>query len=211
MKTTADQRGPEPTRDEVFAFVDAHPESVTVAADCVKHFAGLGRVIDGGKVRMWLSRRRHADATPATVATSTPVAGDKGGLSVGGKWAVLEDPPPAGQGRAREPSKTDSKPVQRLAPAMKQWIRDAAEGFASFLATAKDCAIEVEVIKANPKGDGGQIRVLDMQQYLNAAKSLAQVMDLAKGTDAFDNDTGGEVEETNDEAAQLADAFGFKR
>lgn len=211
MKTTADQRGPEPTRDEVFAFVDAHPESPTVAADCVKHFAAQGRVIEGGKVRMWLSRRRHADATPATVATSAPVAGDRGGLKPAGKWGVLEDAPPAGQGRAREDAQKLSTPVRRLAPEAKERFRQAFDGLTAFLATANDIAIEVEVIKANPKGDGGQIRCLDMKQYVDAAKALELILSLAKGTDAFDNDTGGEVEETNDEAAQLADAFGFKR
>ena len=73
-----------------------------------------------------------------------------------------------------------------------------------------------------PLGGGEQLALLiklgDQSRFAvphpmltQAAKALAQVMDLAKGTDAFDNDTGGEVEETNDEAAQLADAFGFKR
>lgn len=202
----------EPTREEVLAWVDAHP-SPTVASDCVKHFTSKGRPIDGGKIRVWLTRRRAV-----TGATPTPppvVAPDKPPPTPTGKWAGVLDSGEEGRSAASAPAgrarATLPKPVQKLAPAMKQQIRDAAEGFAAFLATAKDCAIEVEVIKKNPNGSGGQLRVLDMQQYLNASKALAQIMELAKGTDAFDSDTGGVDEETNDEAAQLAEAFGLRR
>ena len=96
MKTTADQRGPEPTRDEVFAFVDAHPSIQPGAV--VRHFTDQGRPIEGSKVRVWLSRRANGKIPiPATPA----VAADSAGSKDAGKWGEVLDTPPAAEGRAR--------------------------------------------------------------------------------------------------------------
>jgi hypothetical protein len=99
VKTTADQRGPEPTRDEVFAFVDAHPSIQPGAV--VRHFADQGRPIEGSKVRVWLSRRATGKIPiPPTPATPT-VAADSVGSKGVGKWGEVLAAPPAAEGRAR--------------------------------------------------------------------------------------------------------------
>lgn len=195
----------EPTRDEVFAYVDAHPG--VQPREIVKHFEDAGRPIDGSKVRVWLSRRARGEiATPAT----PPVAANKAASTVAGKWGEMMALPSRDEPRARATDRAAKPEVRKLAPEAKERFRQAFDGLTAFLATANDIAVEVEVIKANPKGDGGQIRCLDMKQYVDAAKALELILALAKGTDAFDSDTGGVADTTNDEAAQLAEAFGFK-
>jgi len=58
----ADPAKGEPTREEVFAYLDKRPGRT--AADVCDYFAGKGREIQSAKVRVWMSRRRKANVAP---------------------------------------------------------------------------------------------------------------------------------------------------
>lgn len=198
----------EPTREEVFAFIDA--AKGRGAADAVAHFAAEGRSIEASKIRTWLTRRRAAEGRSG-VAHVAARQGAEGEKRAGDRPPKRAPTRPSSAPRARDPA-ADAARLDQLGPELKRQIRGGVRGLGAMLETLDGLADEVRVLKANPKG-GAQLRVLDMKQYLHAADTLQKLLEIAPGIDALDQQTGGKeagasAEEAAEAHARVAAAMG---
>jgi hypothetical protein len=172
----------EPTREEVFAFIDAKPGRG--AADAVAHFAAEGRNIDGAKVRQWLKRRR--DAGGRDDAAVTPARG-----VTRGKQALKR---PAGAKSAQTAaSRTRATPVideAQLAPEMRAFLRGGVRRLGRIVAGN-------EVAEAPLEDDERKIeRTIsrDMRAVADAARALKTLLEIAPGIATFDVETSARDE-----------------
>lgn len=115
----ADPAKGEPTRTEVFAYLDSMPGYTS--AHAVAYFGAQGREIDGSKIRKWLSRRRKAATREATSRAREAFAatsgrnrydGDEERILGGRVHKAVTDIPLS---RAHETRPPLTKPIQRTA------------------------------------------------------------------------------------------------
>lgn len=114
----------EPTRDEVFAYVDAHRSSPTAAADAVRYFAARGQIIAGSKIRTWMARRSES--------LRTAVADEKEAMKTGSAGEGGSATKPGAEGRAR-PATPPRVPAALLTPSAREKLRRAVEQQLDFL------------------------------------------------------------------------------